>query len=105
MAFSFDKQCRYGIDWSYFHQSNGLDSAGTHILRVKAWGNGGALLRTDLSISTVAGVSVQTPSNNAHVTSHFLFRHRLLRARTSPPTAWRGRWTASPIIFPAALRA
>jgi hypothetical protein len=71
MAYSFDNSADTVLTGATSISRTVSTSAGTHILRVKAWGNGGAYCETDLSISTVAGVSVQTPSNNAHVTSPF----------------------------------
>jgi hypothetical protein len=67
MAYSFDSNTDNVISAQSINQ-NISTSAGSHLLRVKAWGNAGAFCETDLSINVSSqSVVISTPSNNSTV--------------------------------------
>src|SRR5579864_8731921 len=68
MAYSFDSNTDNILSGATSINQTVTDTAGTHILRVKAWGNGGAFCETNLSITiSTQSIVVSTPSNNATV--------------------------------------
>jgi hypothetical protein len=67
MAYSFDSNTDNVISAQSINQ-NISTSAGSHLLRVKAWGNAGAFCETDLSINVSSqSVVISTPPNNSTV--------------------------------------
>jgi hypothetical protein len=75
MAYSFDSNTDNILSGATSINQTVTDTAGTHILRVKAWGNGGAFCETALSITISAqSIVVSTPSNNATVATTFLLQ-------------------------------
>ena len=65
MAYSFDTQTDHILSGATSINQTITDSAGSHILRVKAWGNGGAFCETNLNITvSTNSVVVSTPANN-----------------------------------------
>lgn len=72
MAFSFDSQTDNMRTGATSINESVSTTPGQHLLRVKAWGNGGAFCATNLSINVSAeDVVVTTPSNNATLSSPF----------------------------------
>jgi hypothetical protein len=72
MAYSFDSNADNILSGATSINQMVTDTAGSHILRVKAWGNSGAFCEMDLNITVSAqSVVVSTPSNNAHVATTF----------------------------------
>src|SRR5260221_3128762 len=75
MAYSFDDNADHILSGATSIKQMITDPAGSHILRVKAWGNGGAFCETDLNITISSqSVAVSTPSNNATVATTFLLQ-------------------------------
>ena len=75
MAYSFDNQTDNILSGATSINQTVTDSAGAHVLRVKAWGNGGAFCETDLNITvSTQSIVVSTPSNNATVSTTFLLQ-------------------------------
>lgn len=75
MAYSFDSNTDNVLNGATSINQTVSDSAGNHILRVKAWGNSGAFCETDLNITVSSqSVVVNTPSNNATVATTFLLQ-------------------------------
>ncbi len=75
MAYSFDSNTDHVLSGATSINQTVSDSAGGHILRVKAWGNAGAFCETNLSITVSSqSVVVNTPSNNATVATTFLLQ-------------------------------
>ena len=75
MAYSFDDNADHILSGATSIKQTVTDTAGSHILRVKAWGNGGAFCETDLNITISSqSVAVSTPSNNATVATTFLLQ-------------------------------
>jgi hypothetical protein len=72
MAYSFDSNTDNILSGATSINQMVTTSAGSHILRVKAWGNSGAFCETDLNITvTSQSVLVSAPSNNANVSTTF----------------------------------
>src|SRR5438270_13385892 len=57
MAYSFDSNADHILSGATSIHQTVTDTAGSHILRVKAWGNGGAFCEADLNI-TISSQSV-----------------------------------------------
>jgi hypothetical protein len=75
MAYSFDTQTDHILSGATSINQTITDSAGNHVLRVKAWGNSGAFCETDLNITVSSNsVVVSTPANNATVPTTFLLQ-------------------------------
>lgn len=75
MAYSFDSETDHLLSGATSINQNVGDPAGNHILRVKAWGNGGAFCETNLNITiSTQSIVVNTPSNNATVATTFLLQ-------------------------------
>lgn len=75
MAYSFDSETDHLLSGATSINQTVSDPAGNHILRVKAWGNGGAFCETNLNITISSqSVVVNTPSNNATVATTFLLQ-------------------------------
>ena len=75
MAYSFDSNADHILSGATSIKQTVTDTAGSHILRVKAWGNSGAFCETDLNIIISSqSVVVSTPSNNATVATTFLLQ-------------------------------
>jgi hypothetical protein len=75
MAYSFDSNADNLLSGATSINQTVTDTAGTHILRVKAWGNGGAFCETNLNITiSTQSIVVSTPSNNATVATTFLLQ-------------------------------
>jgi len=75
MAYSFDSETDHLLSGATSINQTVSDPTGNHILRVKAWGNGGAFCETNLNITISSqSVVVSTPSNNATVASTFLLQ-------------------------------
>jgi hypothetical protein len=71
MAYSFDSNTDTVINAQSINQ-NVSTPAGSHLLRVKAWGNAGAFCETDLNITVAAqSVTISTPANNSTVPVNF----------------------------------
>lgn len=71
MAYSFDSNTDNVINAQSINQ-NVSTSAGSHLLRVKAWGNAGAFCETALNISVSSQtVVISTPANNSTVPMTF----------------------------------
>ena len=74
MAFSFDSNADNLRSGATSINETVSDTAGVHILRVKAWGSG-TYCETDLNITiSTQSVVVNTPSNNATVGNPFLLQ-------------------------------
>src|SRR6266853_649392 len=75
MAYSFDSNADNILSGATSINQKVTDTAGSHILRVKAWGNSGAFCETDLNIIISSqSVVVSTPPNNATVATTFLLQ-------------------------------
>ncbi|HZE24694.1 MAG TPA: hypothetical protein VE054_11905, partial [Blattabacteriaceae bacterium] len=75
MAYSFDDNTDHILSGATSINQTVTDTAGSHILRVKAWGNSGAFCELDLNITVSSqSVVVSTPSNNATVPTTFLLQ-------------------------------
>jgi hypothetical protein len=75
MAYSFDDNTDHILSGATSINQTVTDIAGSHILRVKAWGNSGAFCELDLNINVSSqSVVVSTPSNNATVPTTFLLQ-------------------------------
>jgi hypothetical protein len=75
MAYSFDDNTDHILSGATSINQTVTDTAGSHILRVKAWGNSGAFCETDLNIIISSqSVVVSAPSNNATVAITFLLQ-------------------------------
>ena len=75
MAYSFDSNADHILSGATSIHQMVTDTAGSHILRVKAWGNSGAFCETDLNIIISSqSVVVSTPLNNATVATTFLLQ-------------------------------
>ena len=71
MAYSFDSSTDTVINAQSINQ-NVSTSAGSHLLRVKAWGNAGAFCETDLNINVSSqSVIITTPTNGSTVAVTF----------------------------------
>lgn len=71
MAYSFDSNADNVINAQSINQ-NVSTSAGSHLLRAKAWGNAGAFCETDLNINVSSqSVVISTPANNSTVPMTF----------------------------------
>lgn len=72
MAYSFDSNTDNILSGATSINQMVTDTAGSHLLRVKAWGNSGAFCEVDLNvIISSQSVVVSTPSNNATVATTF----------------------------------
>ena len=75
MAYSFDSNADNILSGATSINQTVTDTAGSHILRVKAWGNSGSFCETDLNIIISSqSVAVSAPSNNATVATTFLLQ-------------------------------
>jgi len=75
MAYSFDDNTDHILSGATSINQTVTDTAGSHLLRVKAWGNSGAFCETDLNIIISSqSVVVSAPSNNATVAMTFLLQ-------------------------------
>ena len=75
MAYSFDSNADHILSGATSIKQTITGTAGSHILRVKAWGNSGAFCESDLNIIISSqSVVVSTPSNNATVATTFLLQ-------------------------------
>jgi hypothetical protein len=71
MAYSFDSNTDNIINSQSINQ-NVSTTAGSHLLRVKAWGNAGAFCETDLNINVSSqSVVISAPANNSTVPMTF----------------------------------
>jgi hypothetical protein len=72
MAYSFDSNADNILSGATSINQMVSTTGGSHILRVKAWGNSGAFCETDLNITvTSQSVVVSAPANNANVAATF----------------------------------
>lgn len=76
MGFSLDNNSNVSIVMSQSINATMTATAGTHTLRIKAWGNAGASCRSNIAITvTTSGITgnitVSSPLNGATVTSPF----------------------------------
>jgi hypothetical protein len=72
MTYSFDSQPDNPPVSATSMNQDISTTAGSHLLRVKAWGNSGAFCETDLSINVSSqSVVISTPTNNATVSVTF----------------------------------
>ena len=75
MAYSFDSQQDNLLTGATSINQTVSTSVGGHILRVKAWGTGGAFCEANLNINVSSqSVVVSTPANNANVGTTFLLQ-------------------------------
>src|SRR4051794_6016705 len=87
MAYSIDDHTD-----TLFKGATSLDTdvsaaAGPHTLHVKAWGNAGALCKTDVLITVGGGVTVSAPQRRVVVNSPFLLRAQATTCGGQPTTS------------------